>query len=101
MNTSDVAEHSGANDCYPPDADRFAATIALRLFRGGYTNFSDHGPIVDLIRDVLTERHAVASITRITCPDCGAVDLPCDVFDGGRGVSGLCPGCGARLNFGG
>ena len=74
--------------CYPPDPHRFATTIALRLFKAGYTNFSDHGPVIDLIRDVLTERHAVASTTRIACPDCGEIDLPCDVFDGGRGVRG-------------
>ena len=43
---------------------------------------------------------AIGPTTRIGCPDCGPVDVECDVFDDGKGISGECPTCGARLLFG-
>lgn len=36
---------------------------------------------------------------RIMCPDCGEVEVRCDVFDKGRGISGECPSCEMRLYF--
>lgn len=37
---------------------------------------------------------------RVGCPDCGPVDVECDVFDNGKGIMGECPTCGTRLMFG-
>jgi hypothetical protein len=33
------------------------------------------------------------------CPDCGAVNVLANVFESGRAVAGLCPGCGDQLHF--
>lgn len=35
----------------------------------------------------------------ITCPDCGLVRVKADVFENGKGVSGICPTCKERLYF--
>lgn len=42
---------------------------------------------------------ATAPTARITCPDCGEVVVIGDVFEGGKPISGMCPGCGERLYF--
>lgn len=36
---------------------------------------------------------------RVTCPDCGPVVVEGDVFESGKPISGMCPGCGERLYF--
>lgn len=35
----------------------------------------------------------------IRCPDCGAVTVEPDAFNGDKPVSGVCPECGERLYF--
>src|SRR5690348_7038201 len=42
---------------------------------------------------------AKAPDTKITCPDCGEVDVVSDVFEHGRGISGECPKCHYRLYY--
>jgi len=39
------------------------------------------------------------TMKRVICPDCGKVNVRCDVFDGSECIFGVCPKCRAELYF--